>query len=96
MLTDASAWQVARSIVARSTDPRLVELERGVDDVTEAVLTLGSALAENAVDPGAVVRFAGEFAGLADLPSGRAGKSGYASVAEAVRTVLVRHGIDWS
>jgi DNA helicase-2/ATP-dependent DNA helicase PcrA len=87
VVTDASAWQLARAVVARSTDPRLVELERGVDDVTQAVLTLGAALAENAADPAGVERFVAEFAGLAELPSGRAGKSGYASVAEAVRTV---------
>jgi DNA helicase-2/ATP-dependent DNA helicase PcrA len=87
VLTEASAWQLARSVVVRSTDPRLVELERGVDGVTEAVVALGGALAENVADPSEVERFTADFARILELPSGRAGKSEYASAVEAVRLV---------
>ena len=70
VLGEASAWQLARSIVTRSTDERLPDLGKNVDVVTKAVIDLSHAMSENVVDAAAVRSMATEFAALADLPSG--------------------------
>ncbi len=85
VLGEASAWQLARSIVTASSDDRLADLGKSVDTVTKAVLTLSHALSENVVDPAGVRSFAARFASLADLPAG--GRGQYPAVAELARTV---------
>ncbi|PRY69443.1 DNA helicase-2/ATP-dependent DNA helicase PcrA [Glaciihabitans tibetensis] len=85
VLGEASAWQLARSIVVASGDPRLAQLGRNVDPITKAVLELSHALSENIVDPERVRAMAARFASIADLPAG--GKGDYPAVAELVRTV---------
>ncbi|MCM3656194.1 ATP-dependent helicase [Agromyces mediolanus] len=70
VLGEASAWQLARSIVASAADPRLVELDASLDKVTGAVLGLSRALGENVADARDVRAMAREFLGLADLPIG--------------------------
>ncbi|GLU89546.1 ATP-dependent DNA helicase [Agromyces sp. NBRC 114283] len=70
VLGEASAWQLARSIVAAAADPRLVELDASLDKVTGAVLGLSRALGENVADARDVRAMAREFLGLADLPIG--------------------------
>jgi DNA helicase-2/ATP-dependent DNA helicase PcrA len=85
ILGAASAWQLARSVVVASTDERLVELGKRVDDVAKAVLALNAAVSENIVDVAEVRATAARFAGLADLPPG--GTGAYEAVATLAGTV---------
>ncbi|TAM68463.1 MAG: ATP-dependent helicase [Microbacteriaceae bacterium] len=70
VLGEASAWQLARSIVVGSSDPQLATLEQNVDTVTKAVLGLSHALSENVAVAADVSAMAQEFAALAELPPG--------------------------
>ncbi|HWU47516.1 MAG TPA: ATP-dependent DNA helicase [Humibacter sp.] len=85
VLGEASAWQLARSIVVASRDRRLIDLDHSVDAITRAVLRLSRALAENIVNPAEVAAMAGEFARLTQLPNG--GRGGYPEVDTMVSTV---------
>ncbi|PWC03041.1 ATP-dependent DNA helicase [Agromyces badenianii] len=68
VLGEASAWQLARSVVAASADPRLVELDASLDKVTGAVLSLSRALAENVADSRDVRAMARDFLAMQGLP----------------------------
>ncbi len=70
VLGAAAAWQLARTIVTRSADARMLEQDRTLDALTEAVLNVSRAIADNMADREAVRRYAREFAAIADLPSG--------------------------
>ncbi|MFC4241869.1 UvrD-helicase domain-containing protein [Gryllotalpicola reticulitermitis] len=84
LLGDAAAWRLARAVIGRSDDPRLLETEHSLDKLATAVLDLAHALSDNDVgDPGAVLRLAAEFQDLLALPSG--GRN--ASMADAVKLV---------
>ena len=69
VLGEASAWQLARSVVLHSTDDRLPELGKNADTVTKAVLNLSHAMSENVVDAEALRRMGTDFAALAELPN---------------------------
>ncbi|MCU1477255.1 MAG: ATP-dependent helicase [Subtercola sp.] len=73
ILSEASAWQIARRLVTASTDDRLLDLDRSLDSITEAVLTLSRAISENVVDPDSVTSMAADFAALELLPTGKTG-----------------------
>ncbi len=79
VLGEAASWQLARTTVTRSTDPRLPDLGKNLDPVTRAVLGISRALAENVADPEQVREFALRFSEIADLPPG--GRGAYATVA---------------
>ncbi|GAA1764489.1 ATP-dependent DNA helicase [Agromyces humatus] len=68
VLGEASAWQLARSVVAASTDPRLVELDATLDRITAAVLSLSRSLAENVADSRDVRAMARDFLQMRGLP----------------------------
>jgi DNA helicase-2/ATP-dependent DNA helicase PcrA len=85
VLGEASAWQLARSIVVASSDDRLPALDKSVDSVTKGVLALAHALSENVADPAGVAAFADRFAGVTELPSG--GRGAYEDVATFAKTV---------
>jgi DNA helicase-2/ATP-dependent DNA helicase PcrA len=85
VLGEASAWQLARSIVVASRDDRLPDLERQVDAITKAVLSLSHALSENVVEVDAVRAFASDFSAIAELPPG--GRGAYEEVARLAKTV---------
>ena len=88
VLSEASAWQLARRLVVTSTDERLVDLDRGVDAVTSAVLSLSRALSENVADAAEVERMVEGFTRIVELPTGTARKTTpYASVLKAVDVV---------
>lgn len=89
LLSEASAWQLVRRIVAHSSDDRFIELDRGIDTVTSAVLSLSHALSENVVDPSDVVRMVDDFSSLLELPiGGNARKTEpYAAVRDAISHV---------
>jgi DNA helicase-2/ATP-dependent DNA helicase PcrA len=78
VLGEAGAWQLARATVTRSRDPRLPGLDRNLDPVTNAVLGLSRAMAENMRGSEEVRAFAKEFAARRDLPPG--GRGAYADV----------------
>lgn len=71
VLGEASAWQLARSVTARSTDARLLEIDASLEKTTGAVLDLSRALAENVADPRDVHVFARDFLAMSDLPFGK-------------------------
>jgi len=85
VLGDASAWQLARSLVVASRDDRLAGLGRSVDSLTEAVLRLSHALSENVTSAEPVAALAERFLDLAGLPSTKG--SAYKSVTDAVGAV---------
>lgn len=85
VLGEAAAWQLARSVVLRSTDARLAALGKNLDAVTRAVLMVARGLAENVADPEAVRAFAQDVARVADLPPG--GRGEYGGVLELAATV---------
>jgi DNA helicase-2/ATP-dependent DNA helicase PcrA len=85
VLGEASAWQLARSLVVASRDERLAGLGRSVDSLTEAVLRLSHALSENVADGDDVLRLSDRFLDLAGLPSTKG--SAYKSVTDAVSAV---------
>ncbi len=85
VLGAAAAWQLARTIVTRSPDARLLEQERSLDQVTEAVLAVSRALADNVASAESVREYVGEFAGILELPLGS--RYEYAWVADIVSTV---------
>ena len=78
VLGEAAAWQLARTTVTRSRDPRLPDLSRNLEPITRAVLGIARSLAENVADPERVREFALEFARTVDLPPG--GRGAYAEV----------------
>ena len=86
LLSEPSAWLLARRVVVASTDERLIPIGRHIDQLTEAVLELSHELSENVADPRAVSRLASDFGYLADIPftDGRAKRVAYASVTKAV------------
>ncbi|MBW4032276.1 MAG: ATP-dependent helicase [Acidobacteria bacterium] len=85
VLGEAGAWQLARSTVTRSRDPRLPGLDKNLDPVTNAVLGLSRAISENIVDAEAVRSFARRFAAAGALPPG--GRGAYADVDRMVAAV---------
>ncbi len=85
VLGEAAAWQLARSIVTASTDPRLLEQDRSLDTLTEGVLSVSRALADNVGDAEAVRRYAQEFAAVWELPLGaRAEYASHGGIIEQV------------
>lgn len=88
VLSEASAWQLARRVVIASSDDRLVELDKSVDAVTTAVLELSRALSENVAEAADVHRMVEGFARLLDLPTGSGRvKDAYVSVRAAIAAV---------
>lgn len=85
VLGEASAWQLARSIVAASRDPRLEAFDQSLETVTNAVLSLSHSLSENVVQAEAVAELAGRFAALAELPNG--GRGSYEGALALINSV---------
>jgi DNA helicase-2/ATP-dependent DNA helicase PcrA len=96
LLSETSAWLLARRVVVEHGDNRLVPFGKNLDAVTDAVLRFSRALAENpppfapgeATSPHDLAGLAHGFAYLADLPYGNPRKKiPYASVAESLAAV---------
>ncbi|MCU1416240.1 MAG: ATP-dependent helicase, partial [Schumannella sp.] len=85
VLGEAAAWQLARTTVTRSADLRLLDQDRSLDALTEAVLGISRAIADNVADPDAIRSLAHEFAGVMDLPLGA--RAEYAWVRDVVENV---------
>ncbi|WP_082513435.1 MULTISPECIES: ATP-dependent DNA helicase [unclassified Leifsonia] len=86
LLSESSAWLLARRVTVEHGDDRLVRIGKRVDDVTDAVLRLSRALAENEADASEVRRFGQEFRRLAELPYNE--KTGAAKQYADVTTAL--------
>lgn len=78
VLSEASAWGLARSVVVRSADPALLDWEYSVGELTRVVRLLASRVSENSVSLGDIEAFATQFRTLRDLPAGGTGR--YADV----------------
>ncbi len=85
VLGEAAAWQLARTVVLRSTDTRLADLGKNLDAVTRAVLSVARGLAENVADPERVRALAREVAAVGALPPG--GRGEYPEVARLAEAV---------
>lgn len=70
VITEASAWRLARQIVVDSGDDRLVGIDKSVDQVTAAVISLSHALSDNDATGRTddIRTFAAEFLRLSELP----------------------------
>ncbi|WP_260852714.1 ATP-dependent DNA helicase [Curtobacterium pusillum] len=86
VLTEPSAWQLARRVVVAARDDRLPGLDRDVDTVTAAVVALAGAVSEHLVEPERLRRFAIEFAGLLELPGNNRGAP-YKAITDAVAAI---------
>jgi DNA helicase II / ATP-dependent DNA helicase PcrA len=85
VLTEASAWGLARRVVVNAALPGIADWGLSVSEVTRMVRLLTSRMAENSVQASAVADFAEEFRRLADLPVGGTGT--YAMVDTWVSTI---------
>ncbi|MFT4029305.1 MAG: ATP-dependent DNA helicase [Protaetiibacter sp.] len=81
VLGEAAAWLLARRIVVESEDPRLAELDLGIDAVTGAVLSIARAMSENLADPARLAAYAHDARAVSVLPPG--GRGGYPEVESA-------------
>lgn len=74
VLSEPSAWQLARGVVVASADDRLAELGRSVDVLTRLVLELNGAASEHLVDLDALRVFVDRFRRILELPDENKGK----------------------
>ena len=86
VLTEPSAWQLARRVVVGARDDRLAGLDRDVDTVTAAVVALAGAVSEHLVEPDRLRRFAIEFSELLELPGNNRGTP-YRAITDAVAVI---------
>lgn len=61
VLGEAAAWQLARSIAREGTGDALADMDKSLDVLTEAILRLSRALADNVADPAQVAAYAREL-----------------------------------
>lgn len=87
VLSEASAWHLARGVVADTADPRILDVEANIDRLTDLVIALAHDLADNLADPAAVAGFAEDFVRIAELPRGSKGSGVYREVEKAVQAV---------
>ncbi|WP_411698603.1 ATP-dependent helicase [Conyzicola sp.] len=87
VLSEASSWQLARSIVVASHDERLADLDKSVDVVTKAVINLNHELSEIEHDSDDVRRMVGELGSVLELPYGGRSNARYPDVRKAVEAV---------
>jgi len=87
VLSEASSWQLARSIVVASHDERLADLDKSVDVVTKAVINLNHELSEIESDSDDVRRMVAELGSVLELPYGGRANARYPDVRRAVEAV---------
>ena len=58
VLGEAASWQLARDVAKNATGEALADLDKSLDGLTDAILTISRALADNVADPEAVASFA--------------------------------------
>lgn len=87
LIGEAAAWRLARRTVVEHGDDRLVGIGKSIDQVTEAVVRLSHALADNIADAADVRRLVEQFGRLPELPYGGSKRTPYARVLQAVDIV---------
>ena len=85
VLSEASAWGLARTVVVGSKDPALLNWDYSLGELTRVVRLLASRVSENSVGLEDIEGFATQFRTLRDLPPGGTGR--YADVEEWSDTV---------
>lgn len=85
VLSEASAWSLATSVVTNSALPELSSWDITVPTLVRTVRTLGSRVQENSIASGDMEAFVGEFQRLLDLPHG--GRGAYKTVDEWVQRI---------
>lgn len=87
VITDASAWRLARDIVIRSDDDRLVTLDKSIDQITSAVVWLSRSLSDNdAADRGGdILRMVERVVQLEEMPWGSRKRTPSKMVVDTVR-----------
>ncbi|MCU1544825.1 MAG: ATP-dependent helicase [Microbacteriaceae bacterium] len=90
VLSEASSWQLARSIVVASHDVRLADLDKSVDVVTKAVIALNHELSEIERNSDDVRRMVAELGSVLDLPYGGRSNARYPDVRRSIEAV---HGL---
>ena len=71
VITDATAYAIAREVVLDSTDPHLAELGKSIDNLTQIVMKLSSDLVEFRPNDNDVTALVQRVLSLNDLPSGK-------------------------
>ncbi|NRD08470.1 ATP-dependent DNA helicase [Rathayibacter agropyri] len=87
VLSEASAWHLARGVVADTADPRILDVEAGIDRLTDLVVSLAHDLADNLANPAEVAAFADDFLRLGELPRGGSGSGLYRELEKALHAV---------
>ncbi|MCJ1685110.1 ATP-dependent DNA helicase [Rathayibacter sp. VKM Ac-2928] len=87
VLSEASAWHLARGVVADTADPRILEVEASIDRLTDLTVALAHDLADNLADPAEVAGFAEDFLRLGELPRGSSGSGLYRELEKALQAV---------
>ncbi|AZZ54597.1 ATP-dependent DNA helicase [Rathayibacter iranicus] len=87
VLSEASAWHLARGVVADTADPRILDVEAGIDRLTDLVVSLAHDLADNLAEPAEVAAFAEDFLRLGELPRGGSGSGVYRELEKALNAV---------
>ena len=85
VLSEASAWSLATSVVQRSALPELSHWDITLPTLVRTVRTLGSRVQENSIASGDMEAFVEEFQRLLDLPNG--GSGAYKTVDEWVERI---------
>ncbi|MEN9740177.1 MAG: hypothetical protein RLZ72_443, partial [Actinomycetota bacterium] len=69
VITEATAYAIARSVVMESDDERLADIDESLDAIVSAVMRLANEMAEFGItDASDVIDFGEKFAALAELP----------------------------
>jgi DNA helicase-2/ATP-dependent DNA helicase PcrA len=85
VLSEASAWSLARSVVSQSTLPALASFDYSLPELTRVVRLFAQRVADNEINSPDLSAFVQEFRALQDLPAG--GRGQYADVDTWVETV---------
>ncbi len=85
VLSEASAWSLATSVVSKTALPELSSWDITVPTLVRTVRTLGSRVQENSIASGDLEAFVEEFRGLLELPNG--GSGAYTTVDEWVERI---------
>ena len=85
VLSEASAWSLARSVVSSSSLPALASFDTSLNELTRVVRLLAQRVADNQVDRADLSAFVQKFQSLGTLPAG--GRGQYADVDKWVGSV---------
>ena len=85
VLSEASAWGLARKVVTSSTYGELATWDLSVNEITRMVRVLAARMSENSLEPEQLEAFIHEFSCLRDLPPG--GSGAYKDVDSWVSTI---------